>query len=462
MSSSPVTQTPEKKVHVETWGCQMNVADSEKMVALLKSSDYRMVDQADDADLIILNTCHIREKARHKVVSRLGKLKDLKHSKPNLKIAVAGCVAQAEGKRLLSQVPTIDVLLGPGRIHELPRLLSEHEADGSQKIAVGFPKTQERGSICPQDHVTEVVDGKNPVSRYVTIQQGCNNFCTFCVVPFTRGREVSERPDVVRAKVKAMLKLGAKEVTLLGQNVNSYGLDLVESGDLPASSSGPFVDLLTDVAQLEGLERLRITTSNPHDLSYPLATLYGQEPKLGRYFHLPVQSGSDAILKAMKRKITSQEYFERVAWLREGAEDMALSTDLIVGFPGETDDDFLQTLELVEKVRFNFAFAFKYSPRKNTAAIRFRTQVDEATKSSRLQKLNQVLDRITDDIHASYVGSEAQVLFLYRSRKEPDVFYGRDEHFSLVRAKSSRDIVGRLLSVRIEAANRTALAGTLL
>lgn len=454
-----------KGVHVETWGCQMNVADSEKMVSSLKKDNYVLVDQPEKADLIILNTCHIREKARHKVVSRLGVLKSLKHINPSLKIAVTGCVAQAEGQKLLKEVPHIDLLLGPGKLEDLPALLKACQEDKQQKLAVGFNKPDysagTQDSVCESTASTIDVLDKNPISRYVTIQQGCNNFCTFCVVPFTRGREVSERVEVIKAKAKAMIKLGAKEITLLGQNVNSYGLDLLEHQVLSSQVQEPFVYLLEEIASLPDLLRLRFTTSNPHDLTKPLADLFGTQSKLGKYFHLPVQSGSDRILKEMKRKVTHEEYMEKVSWLRASTPDIALSTDLIVGFPSETEEDFEQTLELVRKVRFSFIFAFKYSPRKNTAAIRFKNQISEEIKTQRLARLNQLQDSITMELKQEQIGQTKEVLFLYQSQKEPGVYYGRDEHYHLVRVASGRDLTGMVLPVQIQSANKTALAGLL-
>jgi tRNA-2-methylthio-N6-dimethylallyladenosine synthase len=456
-----------KRVHVETWGCQMNVADSEKMLSILAKEDYLGTSQVEEADLIILNTCHIREKARHKVVSRLGVLRELKKQKPGLTIAVTGCVAQAEGKKLLAEAPTIDLLIGPGKLHELGQMLQDHKATKTQQMAVGFAKpTYDEPTPEELDqmarHLGESLDGKNEASRFVTIQQGCDNFCTFCVVPFTRGREVSERPQMIQAKVKGFLKMGAQEITLLGQNVNSYGLDLVEKGLIPQSPKGPFVDLLESLCQIEDLKRLRITTSNPHDLTEPLARLYGKEPKLGKYFHLPVQSGSNRILDAMKRKVTREDYLKKVNWFWEGVPDMALSTDLIVGFPGETEEDFEETLDLVDKVRYRFVFAFMYSPRKNTPAQRFSPQVPEEIKAQRLARLHRLQDPISLGWHERQVGAEREVLFLYGSKKEPGIYYGRDEYFHLVRVPSSSNLVGQICGVKIENFQKTNLTGKLI
>lgn len=453
-----------KRVHIETWGCQMNVADSEQILSLMQQEDYEITPDPEQADLIVLNTCHIREKARHKVLSRLGILRELKEQHPNLKIAVTGCVAQAEGKSLLKQAPAIDILVGPGKIRQIPQLLREHEKSRTQMMATGFSQQHalaeaEPDAACHEQAVPASLNNRNEISRFVNIQQGCDNFCTFCVVPFTRGREISERPDIIRAKVKALVRHGAKEITLLGQNVNSYGQDLAQSDP---DKESPFVRLLQDIASVPGLQRLRFTTSNPHDLTQPLAELFRKEPKLGRYYHLPVQSGSNRILSVMRRKVTAEEYLMRVNWLRDAVPDMAISTDLIVGFPGETEEDFEETLTLMEKVQFSFVYAFMYSPRKGTAAIRFKEQIPEATKAARLARLNQLQDTITQRFHEQEVGKTRAVLFLYESQKERGIWYGRTEHFRLVRVASSENLSGILADVRIHDYNKTALSGELI
>ena len=468
MHTDTTNTTPNKKVLIETWGCQMNTADSEKMLAMLKKENYEATTDVDGSDLIILNTCHIRENARHKVVSRLGVLRELKKKNPGLKIAVTGCVAQAEGKKLLKEAPTIDVLVGPGKIEDLQSLLKEHDSEGEeakQKISIGFRKPEEVRdlSVKHKDAIpTQVSDGKNEVSRFVNIQQGCNNFCTFCVVPFTRGREVSETSDRIVENTYKMIEAGAKEITLLGQNVNSYGLDLVEKGLLTPSENGPFYDILKRVAEIDEVERLRFTTSNPHDFTKPLADLFKEQPKLGRYIHLPVQSGSDRILESMKRKVTVEQYWERVKWLRDAVPDMAISTDIIVGFPGETEEDFQATYDLVKELRYSFIFAFKYSQRKGTAAPRFKDQVPEEVKSDRLNRLNALQNEITTELNQAEIGETREVLFLYESMKEKGVYYGRTPHFRLVRVPASRDIIGKTLSVKITAGNKTALVGELI
>lgn len=453
-----------KRVFIETWGCQMNIADSETMLASLQGQGYELTHTDTDADLVLLNTCHIREKAKQKVLSRLGVLRGMKEDRPGMRIAVAGCVAQAEGVKLLAAAPQIDVLLGPGKLAALPQLLLDREVSHKSALAVGFAKDREHmhdgetsalvapPSLSPRE--------KYEPSRYVNIMQGCDNFCTFCVVPFTRGREISRRLGDIVSEVRAMVEQGAKEITLLGQNVNSYGHDLLRDGVLPSTAHDqPFVDLLTQVATIAGLERLRFTTSNPHDFTQSLASLFATQPKLGRYLHLPVQSGHDIVLDRMKRKVTVEEYRERIAWLRAAVPDIALSTDLIVGFPGETDEQFAATLRLVEEVRYSFIFAFKYSPRKGTAAARFPDQIPEAVKEDRLAQLLTLQDRITGEQNAAEVGQMREVLFHYRPRKNPEYVYGRTEHFRLVRVLTNDIQVGETRHVHIVSANKTALVG---
>lgn len=463
MTEIPTNHLPTRKVLIETWGCQMNVADSENMLALLHQDNYVLTTNEDEADLVLLNTCHIREKARHKVVSRLGRLKEIKDRKPGMRIAVAGCVAQAEGKKLLKEAPQIDVLLGPGKIPDIRKLLRENEENRMPSMAIGFPSKERTYPSTEVDTAAKpAVTGKNEVSRYVNITQGCNNFCTFCVVPHTRGREISRHPDQIAEECANLIAGGAQEITLLGQNVNSYGTDLLESGQLAPSENGPFVDLLDRMAQLEGLQRLRFTTSNPHDFTKPLADLFYRHNQLGRYIHLPVQSGNDEVLERMRRKVTAAEYLQRVEWLRAQDPGFAISTDLIVGFPGETEEQFEDTVKLVEKVRFSFIFSFMYSPRKNTPAARFRDQVSDSEKSRRLQRLNTIQDAITISWNEEEIGKDRHVLFLYESKKEPGIYYGRTEQFRLVRTHSSRDLVGKTLPVNIIEANKTALVGRLI
>ena len=467
--AKPATLKAKRKVHIETWGCQMNVADSERMLSILESENYELTGEGpESADLILLNTCHIREKSRHKVLSRLGVLDQLKLQNPNLKIAVAGCVAQADGKKLIELAPQIDVLLGPGKIEALPRLLQEVQDTGEPAVATGFDrhvdgdvdsKKTNQISDEPLIHIPSVT-GKKEVTRLVNIIQGCNNFCTFCVVPFTRGREISRSPSEIVCEVEYMVAQGAREITLLGQNVNSYGLDLIGRDDVPADG-GPFVGLLKSVAKVEGVERIRFTTSNPHDFTRPLADLFASEPKMGRHIHLPVQAGNDRTLERMKRKVTVDQYLERISWLQQALPGISISTDLIVGFPGETEAEFQDTLALVERIRYSFVYAFKYSPRRGTAASRFLDQVPEHIKDERLRRLNALQDKITLEMVRADVGTNKDVLFIYQSRKSPGTWVGRTPEFRTVRVSSRDDLLGKTLAVHITGGNKIALLGEL-
>ena len=436
----------QKKIHIETWGCQMNVADSERILQLMLAANYARAESEHDAQLIVLNTCHIREKAKHKVISRLGRLRQLKQQRADVKIAVVGCVAQAEGQRLRQEVPHIDYILGSAQIEQLPTLVKEQQGS-----ALGFKQTQ----LSTDTETGPTLSGRFEVSRFINIMQGCNNYCTFCVVPFTRGPEKSQPQQRILAQAQQLLATGVREITLLGQNVNSYGQDLYPD------KTNPFVALLTALCALENLQRLRFTTSNPHDFTPALSALFAQQPKLGRYVHLPVQSGSDRILQRMQRKVDTARILAIVAALRQHTADFAISTDVIVGFPGETEEDFEQTLTLLTKMRCSFIFSFKYSPRGKTPARRFRDQVPETVKKHRLARLQQLQRQITEELNAAEVGCQRQVLVHYRSHKEHNVYYGRTVHFRPVRIVASHNIVGQLLPVQITAANATALCGTL-
>ena len=466
LNNIPTTDQPpiQRKVLIETWGCQMNVADSEHLLAMLKKENFAVTDDEKEADLILLNTCHIREKAKHKVLSRLGRIKELKNDRPQMRVAVAGCVAQAEGKKLLKAAPQIDILFGPGKITEFPQLLRNTFENNERSLSLGFSKKDSEYIESPESKLAKAtVSGKTEITRYVNITQGCDNFCTFCVVPFTRGREVSRTPEDIIAECQNLVTSGAKEITLLGQNVNSYGTDLLRNDRIDREKiEKPFSYLLKTVSEIEGLNRLRFTTSNPHDFTMDVVDAYKTHKNLGRHLHLPMQSGNDEVLERMKRKVTRAEFLEKLSWLRAFDPDFAVSTDLIVGFPGETEEQFADTLKLLEESQFSFVFAFSYSPRKNTAAIRFKEQVPEDVKKDRLKRLNKLQDEITLKKNLTEIGKEREVLFLYESQKKPGSYYGRTEHFRLVRVDSYRNIVGKNIVVRITEANKTALIGQLI
>lgn len=356
---------PKKKVYIRTFGCQMNVADSELMAQAL-ADEYVLTDRAEEADLYLINTCAIRRKSEEKVRSLLGRLKGLKRRRPQLILGVGGCVAQQEGERLLAVVPHLDLVFGTHGIYRLPemvRLAAQGQRPVEVELTRGFPPLPPQRQWSP-----------GAVQALVTIMQGCDNFCTFCVVPHVRGREHSRPPEAIIAEVEDFLAAGGKEVTLLGQNVNSYGRTLPEPVTFP--------ELLRRVAALPGLARLRFATSHPRDLSLELISAYGELPVLCQHLHLPVQSGATRILKAMRRGYTREEYLEKVARLRKACPDLALSTDLIVGFPGETEADFEQTLELMRQAAFAQAFSFKYSPRPQTRAASFPDRYRRQLKRS--------------------------------------------------------------------------------
>jgi tRNA-2-methylthio-N6-dimethylallyladenosine synthase len=465
-----------KKVYVQTWGCQMNVADTERMLGLLGRCNYRPTETLENADLVLLNTCHIREKARHKLVSRLGEIRPLKQANPDMILAVTGCVAQAEAKQLSKEVPFVDLIIGPDQIEQLPALLEdvvtkaeekkEQRAFGVQQPIVEANFIKDSGYSIPIDVVPPYLDEtKNEVSKYVNIIKGCNNFCTFCVVPYTRGREKSRKAEEILEEVKFYVSKGIREIILLGQNVNSYGLDFLSeqpptAAQLPPDVMLPFADLLYKVSAIEGVQRIRFTTSNPHDFTPSLAKAFTDLPKLCNAFHLPVQAGSNRILDRMNRQYTREEYLERVRWIREVRPDIAFSTDIIVGFPGETDEEFEETLSLVKEMKYAFIYAFKYSQRKGTPATRFKEQVPEPEKDRRLQKLLAVQRAETERQNLEEVGKIREVLVLYRNTKEEQSWYGRTYEGRLVKVSSPRDLLGKLLQVQITGANITALEGS--
>jgi tRNA-2-methylthio-N6-dimethylallyladenosine synthase len=468
-----MTEQQTRKIYIQTWGCQMNVADSERMHTLMSGKHFVPTASPDDADVIVLNTCHIREKARHKVVSRLGELRPLKEQNPDLVLAVSGCVAQAESVKLKSEVPFLDLIFGPDQIEKLPELVETvWQRNAQLPIPAGFSTaretivdaqfTKEGYTISLEDAPPWMHPERTEVSRYVNIIKGCNNFCTFCVVPHTRGREKSRSAEEVLAEVQYFVEHGVKEVVLLGQNVNSYGLDFLERQpslhelqEMPL----PFAQLLYKIAQETAVERIRFTTSNPHDFTPQLASAFRDLPKLASSFHLPVQSGSDAVLAKMNRQYTRAEYFERVGWIRSARPDVAFSTDIIVGFPGESEQDFADTLSLVEEMQYAFIYAFKYSRRPGTAAARFKNSVPEDVADQRLQRLLNLQDAITTRLNKAEIGQRRHVLILYKNRKEDHSWYGRTYQGRLVKVLTARPVSGKILDVTITEANKTALVG---
>ncbi len=431
---------PKKKLYIKTYGCQMNVADSELMAQVL-AEEYVRTDRPEAADLYLVNTCAIRRKSEEKAKSLLGRLRSLKRQRPQLLLGVGGCVAQQEGERLLAAVPHLDLVFGTHGIYRLPGLVRQaaRQRLADVELGPGFPPG-------PRQQWPA-----GAASALVTIMQGCNNFCSFCVVPFVRGREFSRPPAEIAAEVADFLTAGGREVTLLGQNVNSYGRGLPE----PVT----FSQLLKRIAALPGLARLRFTTSHPRDLSPDLIAAFEELPTLCEHLHLPVQSGSDRILKAMNRGYTRKEYLDKVARLRRACPGLSLSTDLIVGFPGETEADFEQTLDLVQAAAFDQAFSFKYSPRPQTRAASFPEQVPEAIQAERLGRLQAVLADLTLKAHQRLVGQVREVLVEGGSKRSPEQLCGRLRTNQVVNFTGPRELRGRLVTVQLHEAHPHSLKG---
>ena len=427
-----------KKLYIKTYGCQMNVYDSERMAESLGASGYVETSSPEDADMILLNTCHIREKAAEKVYSELGRFKPLKAARPDLKIGVAGCVAQAEGEEILRRQPLVDLVVGPQSYHRLPAM-EARVAGGAKALDTDFPEEDKFAELRARPKA------KRGPTAFLTVQEGCDKFCAFCVVPYTRGAEVSRPAERVLAEARALVAAGVREITLLGQNVNAYH-----------GHEGGLAGLIRALAAIDGLDRIRFTTSHPNDMDDALIDAHGDCDKLMPYLHLPVQSGSDRILKAMNRKHTAAQYLELVERLRAARPDLLLSGDFIVGFPGETEADFEETMALVRAVGYGQAYSFKYSTRPGTPAAE-RAQVDEEVKSDRLQRLQALLTEQQRAAQAARVGQEANVLFEKPGRL-PGQIVGKSEHLHAVHAQGPRDLCGRVARVRIISAAPNSLS----
>ncbi|KPK28104.1 MAG: hypothetical protein AMJ61_03550 [Desulfobacterales bacterium SG8_35_2] len=414
-----------KKAYIETFGCQMNERDSEIMGQLLAGADFNPTGNIKLADVIVINTCSIREKAEQKVYSLLGRLKKLKEEKPSLIISVAGCVAQQEGDRLQARMPQVDIVLGPQQIYKLPEMIGKAAQGIKPQLAVDLSPGFEIPRYSPPSPAKTTLKNEKlettPVfKKFVTIMQGCNNFCTYCVVPYTRGRETSRPPEDIIAEIRTLAQQGVKEVTLLGQNVNSYGK--FSDGSQQYIS---FPKLLEKVSAVDGIERIRFTTSHPKDLSSELIESFATVDKLCPHCHLPVQSGSNRILKKMNRKYTIEQYLDRVETLRRACPDIALTTDIIVGFPGEMDKDFQATMQLLETVRYHGAFSFKYSDRPQAKAIAFDKKIDEDVKSERLKILQERQNDIGLQRNREYEGTVQRVMTEGESRNADGQWSGR-------------------------------------
>ncbi len=438
--------TAPKKLFVKTYGCQMNVYDSERMAEALAPEGYVAVSAPEEADLILLNTCHIREKAAEKVYSEIGRLKPLKSSNPGLKIGVAGCVAQAEGAEITARAPAVDLVVGPQSYHRLPALLRAAEA-GGRAIDTDFPEEDKF------DRLPQRPKAARGPTAFLTVQEGCDKFCSFCVVPYTRGAEASRPVARVLAEARDLVERGVREITLLGQNVNAYH-GAGEGGDWSLAR------LVRALARIDGLERIRYTTSHPCDMTEELIAAHGEEARLMPYLHLPVQSGSDRILKAMNRRHTAEAYLRIIEALRAARPDILLSSDFIVGFPGETEAEFAETLALVEAVGFGQAYSFRYSPRPGTPAAE-RAEVAPEVASDRLQRLQALLGAQAQAAQAAMVGREVAVLFEKPGRM-PGQMVGKSEHLHAVHVTAPELAPGALRRVRISASAAHSLAGELL
>jgi tRNA-2-methylthio-N6-dimethylallyladenosine synthase len=441
-----------KKLHIKTFGCQMNAYDSERMAEALAGHGYAPTADAAEADLVILNTCHIREKAAEKVYSELGRVRLNKERRKrqgrDTLIAVAGCVAQAEGAEIMARAPAVDIVVGPQSYHRLADLVAEASSTGRGQIATDFPAEDKFA------HLPERPQGRGQVSAFVTVQEGCDKFCTFCVVPYTRGAEFSRSVTEIVAEVERLAARGAREITLLGQNVNAY------HGQGPDGRPWPLAKLLRRLAQVPAIERLRYTTSHPLDMDDDLIALFADEPKLMPYLHLPFQAGSNRILKAMNRRHRASDYERVIANIRAARPDIALSTDIIVGFPGETDEDFAATMALAARARFAQAFTFKYSARPGTPAASLERQVPDEVKRERLHALQSLIDRDRHAFDRTMIGRRLDVLFEGNGRK-PGQIAGRSPYLQAVHVEGPEGLIGQIAAVDILASSPNSLTGVI-
>ena len=451
-----MTAFENKKVFVKTYGCQMNVYDSDRMADSLATKGYSQTEDMSEADLVILNTCHIREKAAEKVYSELGRIRKLKQQKADagkgdMKIGIAGCVAQAEGAEIMRRAPIVDMVVGPQAYHKLPDFLDRTDK-GERVVETDFP-VEDKFAALP--NAKKDVTRKRGVSAFLTVQEGCDKFCTFCVVPYTRGAEVSRPVAQIVDEAKRLTDAGVREVNLLGQNVNAY------HGAGPDGADWGLGELLFHLAEIDGLDRLRYTTSHPRDMDDVLMAAHRDLDCLMPYLHLPVQSGSDKILAAMNRQHGYDDYVRLIDRIRAVRPDIALSGDFIVGFPGETEEDFEDTMRIVREVTYASAFSFKYSPRPGTPAADSDEQVAEAVKSERLYRLQALLTEQQKAFNASKVGTEMTVL-LERKGREPGQLVGKSPWLQAVQVDAPEELIGEIVTVTIDNMGTNSLFGTML
>ncbi|MDA9435380.1 tRNA (N6-isopentenyl adenosine(37)-C2)-methylthiotransferase MiaB [Bradyrhizobium sp. CCBAU 51627] len=446
--------TPPRKLHIKSYGCQMNVYDAQRMVDTLAPEGFTETDRAEEADLVILNTCHIREKASEKVYSELGRLRLAKDEAARegraMQIAVAGCVAQAEGEEIVRRAPTVDVVVGPQSYHHLPQLVKRASSEG-RAIETEFPAADKFGFLAQPK--PDAIRARG-ISAFVTVQEGCDKFCTFCVVPYTRGAEVSRPVAKIVDDVKRLADNGVRELTLIGQNVNAY------HGEGPDGKSWGLGQLLEHLAKIPGIARLRYSTSHPRDVDDSLIAAHRDLDALMPFVHLPVQSGSDRILAAMNRKHTADDYRRVIDRFRTARQDIAFSSDFIVGFPGESEQDFLATLALVTQIGYAAAYSFKYSARPGTPAADMQETVSPAEMDQRLERLQDLIDSQQSAFNKAAIGSTVDVLFERPARKDGQIV-GRTAFLQPAHVMASPDIIGQILPVRIDSLERYSFLGEL-
>lgn len=433
-----------KYLYIQTFGCQMNVHDSEQMAAILAPVGYKITDNLKLADLILLNTCSIREKAAHKVYSELGRLGKLKEHNPELIIGVGGCLAQHLGTKFHKKVRHLDFVFGTHNIHRLPQLVADIRKKRGKITQVDFHKSLNSiGVFAPPQ--------SGAVSAFVTIMQGCNNFCAYCVVPYLRGPEMSRPPDDIIEEIRKLADCGIREVTLLGQNVNSY--------DKTLGNGLNFTALIKKIGKISGIERIRFTTSHPRDLSFELINCFAEEEKLCEHIHLPVQSGSNRILALMNRGYTVEEYMKKVDHLRKLSPHISITSDIIVGFPGETQNDYQETIDMMEKIRFDSIFSFKYSERKGTAAQKLEGKIEECEKLRRLKQLQALQDQHTLEANIALEGSQQELLVEGKSKNSENDLMGRTRSWKIVNFKSESELTDKRVKVKISKAYLHSLRG---
>jgi tRNA-2-methylthio-N6-dimethylallyladenosine synthase len=442
------------KLFIRTFGCQMNEYDSAKIADVLAEREgYEAADAPEDADLIVFNTCSVREKAQEKVFTDLGRVKHLKRTRPGLMIAVGGCVASQEGGAIIDRAPYVDIVFGPQTLHRLPELMARRRTTGEPQVDVSFPEIEKFDALpAPR--------AEGPTA-YVSIMEGCSKYCSFCVVPYTRGEEVSRPFADVITEIALLAEQGVKEVTLLGQNVNAWRGEI--SGAAPADGArlADFAELLRYVAEIDGIERIRYTTSHPRDFTQRLIDAHAELEKLAAHVHLPVQSGSDRVLAAMKRGYTTLEYRSIVRRLRKARPGVSLSSDLIVGFPGETDSDFAATLKLVEETGFDASFSFLYSPRPGTPAAELADATPREEKLERLRRLQRLLERQARSISEAMIGSVQRILIEGPSKKNPQELAGRTANNRVLNFPGSLRLVGSFVNARVTEVRPHSLRGAL-